>query len=66
MNLLKTQKRQPYKVVELFSGCGGLALGLHNAGLNCDAVPVNLGYHLGCCIISMLNNNYDLDTMDII
>jgi DNA (cytosine-5)-methyltransferase 1 len=36
INLLKTQKRQPYKVVELFSGCGGLALGLHNAGLNCE------------------------------
>jgi DNA (cytosine-5)-methyltransferase 1 len=33
--ILKTIERQAYKVVELFSGCGGLALGLHNAGLNC-------------------------------
>lgn len=29
-------ERQPYKVVELFAGCGGLALGLHNAGLDCQ------------------------------
>lgn len=31
-----------------------------------NAVPVNLGYHLGRCVIAMLSNNYDLDTMDIL
>jgi DNA (cytosine-5)-methyltransferase 1 len=34
--ILKSITRQPYKVVELFAGAGGLALGLHNSGLNCE------------------------------
>ena len=34
--ILKATKKQEYKVVELFSGAGGLALGMHNAGLNCE------------------------------
>lgn len=32
--ILKTDKQSKYKVVELFAGCGGTALGFHNAGLN--------------------------------
>lgn len=31
-----------------------------------NAVPVNLGYHLGCCIIAMLEKKYNNSTMDII
>lgn len=31
--VLKTSKRSQYRVVELFAGAGGLALGLENAGL---------------------------------
>ncbi len=30
-----------------------------------NAVPVNLGYHIGRCIIAMLNNKPDLETMEI-
>jgi DNA (cytosine-5)-methyltransferase 1 len=30
-----------------------------------NAVPVNLGYHIGRCIIAMLTNNYDHDSMII-
>ena len=33
--VLKASKKTKYKVVELFAGCGGLALGLENAGLGC-------------------------------
>lgn len=32
--VLKSEKTN-YSVVELFAGCGGLALGMHNAGLEC-------------------------------
>lgn len=31
-----------------------------------NAVPVNLGYHLGRCIIAMLTNKPDYETMDIV
>lgn len=31
-----------------------------------NAVPVNLGYHMGRCLIAMLNNNPDLKTMEIV
>jgi DNA (cytosine-5)-methyltransferase 1 len=31
--ILKTSRKTPYSVVELFAGAGGTALGLHNAGL---------------------------------
>ena len=31
-----------------------------------NAVPVNLGYHIGRCVIAMLNNIYDSETMDIL
>lgn len=31
-----------------------------------NAVPVNLAYHIGRCIIAMLNNTYDDKTMEII
>lgn len=30
-----------------------------------NAVPVNLAYHLGNCIVAMLKNTYDLDTMNL-
>lgn len=28
-----------------------------------NAVPVNLGYHIGRCVIAMLNNKFDPETM---
>ncbi|HSW88575.1 MAG TPA: DNA (cytosine-5-)-methyltransferase [Candidatus Saccharimonadales bacterium] len=31
-----------------------------------NAVPVNLGYHMGRCIIAMLDNKPDAETMDIV
>jgi DNA (cytosine-5)-methyltransferase 1 len=31
--ILKSKKKTPYKVIELFAGAGGTALGFHNAGL---------------------------------
>lgn len=31
-----------------------------------NAVPVNLGYHMGRCIIAMLDNKPDLETMDVV
>lgn len=34
--ILAADVKSNYKVVELFAGAGGLALGLHNAGLNCE------------------------------
>lgn len=34
--ILKTNAKSDYKVVELFAGAGGLALGFENAGLNCE------------------------------
>lgn len=34
--ILKDSNKTAFKVVELFAGAGGLALGLHNAGLNCE------------------------------
>ncbi len=36
--VLTTPARTKYKVIELFAGAGGLALGLHNAGLSCSAL----------------------------
>ena len=30
-----------------------------------NAVPVNLGYHIGRCVIAMLDNNFDNKTMQI-
>jgi DNA (cytosine-5)-methyltransferase 1 len=35
--LLKSDSKTGFKVIELFAGAGGLALGLENAGLNCVA-----------------------------
>lgn len=35
-HVLKSKNKSRYKVVELFAGCGGLALGFENAGLNCE------------------------------
>ena len=34
--ILQSRTRSDFKVVELFAGAGGLALGLHNAGLKCE------------------------------
>ena len=34
--VLKSKKKSGYTVVELFAGAGGLALGLDNAGLECN------------------------------
>jgi DNA (cytosine-5)-methyltransferase 1 len=34
--ILTSKQKTPFKVVELFAGAGGLALGLHNAGLGCE------------------------------
>jgi DNA (cytosine-5)-methyltransferase 1 len=34
--VLKSKKKSGYSVVELFAGAGGLALGMHNAGLDCN------------------------------
>ncbi|WP_316353259.1 DNA (cytosine-5-)-methyltransferase [Candidatus Trichorickettsia mobilis] len=34
--ILTSEQKTPFKVVELFAGAGGLALGLHNAGLGCE------------------------------
>ncbi len=31
-----------------------------------NAVPVNLSYHIGLCLIAMLRNKHDLKTMDIV
>ena len=31
-----------------------------------NAVPTNLGYHMGRCLIAMLNNKPDLKTMDMV
>lgn len=31
-----------------------------------NAVPVNLGYHIGKCLIAMLENTPDLKTMDVV
>lgn len=31
-----------------------------------NAVPCNLGYHIGMCLIAMLENKPDLETMDIV
>ncbi|MBP9712342.1 MAG: DNA (cytosine-5-)-methyltransferase [Sterolibacterium sp.] len=41
---LKATQPSPYKVVELFSGAGGLALGMENAGLGCEML-VELDKH---------------------
>lgn len=34
--VLKAKKKSPFSVVELFAGAGGLALGMENAGLDCN------------------------------
>ena len=34
--ILKQKVAKKYKVVELFAGCGGLALGLENAGISAE------------------------------
>jgi DNA (cytosine-5)-methyltransferase 1 len=34
--ILKRKSPTKFKVVELFAGCGGLALGMENAGLKCE------------------------------
>lgn len=39
--ILKAPEQQSYKVVELFSGAGGLALGMHHAGLRCELLVEN-------------------------
>ncbi len=30
-----------------------------------NAVPVNMAYHLGCCVLAMVNNQPDAETMEI-
>jgi len=35
-HVLKSKNKSKYKVVELFAGCGGLALGFENSGLDCE------------------------------
>lgn len=42
--VLVASSRTKYRVIELFAGAGGLALGLHNAGLNC-AMLVEIDKH---------------------
>lgn len=42
--VLKSEAQTPYRVVELFAGAGGLALGLENAGLQCELL-VELDKH---------------------
>jgi DNA (cytosine-5)-methyltransferase 1 len=42
--VLAASSRTKYRVIELFAGAGGLALGLHNAGLNC-AMLVEVDKH---------------------
>lgn len=42
--ILKNSQASPYRVVELFSGAGGLALGMENAGLGCEML-VELDKH---------------------
>lgn len=42
--VLKNDQASPYRVVELFSGAGGLALGMENAGLGCEML-VELDKH---------------------
>lgn len=34
--VLKNKRKTQYKAIELFAGCGGLALGLENAGIRCE------------------------------
>jgi len=34
--VLKTSEQTSYRAVELFAGAGGLALGMENAGINCE------------------------------
>lgn len=41
MKILNTSQKHPYKVVELFAGAGGLALGMHNSGLICELLVEN-------------------------
>jgi DNA (cytosine-5)-methyltransferase 1 len=31
-----------------------------------NAVPCNLGYHLGKCLIAMLENKPDFETMEVV
>lgn len=39
--ILKAQDKKPYRIVELFSGAGGMALGMHHAGLRCVLLVEN-------------------------
>lgn len=42
-SVLKSEVRSPHRVIELFAGAGGLALGMENAGLKCvAAVEIDL------------------------
>ena len=43
--------------------CGPLSAQYRQIG---NAVPVKLGHHIGRCIVAMLDNAYDPDTMDIV
>lgn len=51
--ILTSPNRTQFKVVELFAGAGGLALGFHNAGLDCELLV-----EIDKNAVETLKNNY--------